>query len=186
MNKKVEFSQQEVIAGLRARNPKITKHFVQRLRDRVYGKFRKKYPEHQHSWIDDSLSEAMIILLHKMDNQLPSQLSLDNYAFGIVKYSFFALVRKSRKEPTLSKGQLPERSQIDRRFHTSLQSLFDWEGQDSHLHWYRQLSERDQRLLNLRAQGFSNKEIASEMKMANGTVRNLLSKIMNKARKMIS
>lgn len=186
MNKKAKFSQQEVIAGLRERNPQIIKHFTQRLRNRVYGKFRKKYPEHQHSWIDDSLSEAMIILLHKMDNQLPSHLSLDNYAFGIVKYSFYALVRKSRKEPTLPQDEFPEQSRADRRFHATLHSLFNWEGQDSHLQWFRQLSDREQQLLDLRAQGFSNKEIAAKLKLADGTVRNLLSGLMKKAKKTIS
>ncbi|MEZ5038498.1 MAG: sigma-70 family RNA polymerase sigma factor [Saprospiraceae bacterium] len=182
MSNKMEYSQQEVIAGLRARNPKVVKHFCQKLKERVYKQFQKHYGAHHLSWLDDSLSEAFIIILDKVDHKLPEKLSFDNYAFGIVKFSFYNLLRKSSKEPTLPQDNVPEQLHFDRRIHTTAFAFFDWEGYDLLLQWYQQLSDRDQQLLDLRSQGFSNKEIAKELKLADGTVRNVVADLIKEAK----
>ncbi len=184
MHHQQHYNQREIIAGIKNRNPRIVHYFVKKLSERVKRNFKQRYPAHQHAWIEDSISQCMIILFEKIDKLPEQEQSLENYAFGIVRYTFLHYLRKSSKVEYRAPEMLPDQVQEQVQAHESAATLFYREGMDRHWLWYQQLSFRNQQILNLKTMGVPSKEIAGMVGLSDGAVRNLISKMMRTAKQL--
>lgn len=185
MHHQQHYNQREIILGLKQRDPKIVSYFTDRLRERVQRSFQKRYAVWQQSWVEDSVSDSIIILFEKIDKIPDERLSLDNYAFGIAKHTFFGYLRKSAKVDYFATGTLPERAEETTSVHHCISERFMDEGHYQHWQWFMKLSLRSQQILNLKAQGYSSKEIAELVGLTSGSVRNEVLKLMNAAKEMV-
>ncbi len=184
MHHQQQYNQCEIINGFKNQNSTIISYYTKRLTERVQRNFEKRYSEYQQSWIDDSIAESIVILLNKVDEIPDQSLSLDNYVFGIVKYSFYRFLRKSSRVDYHATENLPESLEESSEIYHSVSELFNAEGHDKHWLWYNTLSLRNRQILDLKAQGYSSKEIAVKVGLKDGSVRNIIGRLMRDAKKL--
>lgn len=180
-------SSEELLAGLRRNDARVLHHFYYRLRRITSRSLLVRYGVQYREVFAEAFTDAFLILLRKVQSDAYVHQNLEAFAFGIVKYTFRDAVRRCRHRevPTapeeLPDYLLPEECPV---YGTAL----DWLEELDHpklLAWFRKLSPRDQRLLDLRLQGYSLQEMADLCGLAYGTVRNVYAAMLRQAGELL-
>lgn len=171
----------ELLTGLRDNDPRVLHHFYYRLRRITSRSLLSRYGVQYRELFAEAFTDAFLILLRKVQSDAYEHRNLEAFAFGIVKYTFRDAVRRSRqREVPTPPEELPDQLSPEDRpvFGTAAEWLEDLD-HPKLLRWFRQLSARDQQLLDLRLQGYSLQEMAELSGLAYGTVRNVYSKMLS-------
>lgn len=176
-----------LLEGLRRNDARIIRNFYDRVYRMTYRSLAASYgPQHRETFAD-CFSQAFLILLRKIRSDAVAPNKLEAFAFGIVRYTFWDAVRRSRRrELPTAPEDLPE---VAASGPTQYSSAGEWLATLDHpqlLVWFEGLSDRQQRLLDLRLQGYKLREIAELTGLAHGTLRNVLPELLRRASTSLS
>lgn len=173
----------ELLAGLRANDPRVLHEFYYRLRRITSRTLLPRFGVQYREVFAEAFTDAFLILLRKVQGDAYEHRNLPAFAYGIVKYTFRDAVRRRRnREISTAPEELPDH--LPREMTPIYATAAEWLEDLDHaklLQWYRQLSARDQRLLDLRLQGYSLQEMAVQCGLAYGTVRNVYAGLLREA-----
>ncbi len=180
------YSTEAVLGGLRRGDEAAINSFYARLKTRAFRTFcRHPRGSREHQAMEDCFNEAFLTLLQKVRAGHCQEGKLMNFALGIVHNCYRDTLKKRRRHwwPELSPGLEPAAEEAPAQFRSAAQ-LFAANGHFQLLHWYRHLPRLSRLILDLRVQGYNNKEIAGLLPLTHGVVRNRYSALLREAKRM--
>lgn len=184
MVRTIQYCPKQIVLGLKNDDPKVTAYYYRYLWDRSMRFLNARYGANQPEQLEDFFSDAFIVLRQKIQNGSYNHQNLHAYALGIVKNMFFQMRKNQSRKTFLPLEQLPD-MEIPPKAFKSLGELLDSLFQFELKSWYNKLHKKEQQLLDLRMAGLSYKEIAEEMDLAYGTVRNHFSDLLKDAKEIL-
>ena len=183
MSKTDSHRRQALLDGLLRHDHSVIDPFYQSLYLRVERYLRWRYPEHERQLLEDCFSEAFLLLWAKVRESGFENNRLFSFAFGIVLRCFKNTVKKYRQKACLDLESLPPGRIITTDQPLPIGEKLPLDQLDDHwVAWYGQLPTREQALLQLRYQRYSQEQVAGILGLSHGTVRNLYSKLQRKVR----
>ena len=161
-----------ILGGLLRRDPQILNPFYKRLRQKVFSIFRNHYDAHRFQELDDCINEAFLKFLEKIQQPEFKAYNLEGYAFRVVQLSFKNYLKSKGRKSFISSGQIPEPSISLNYYQTDLQMLLEFEAPEYFWNWFQKRSKLEQQILKYKWKGYPLLEIAQELDLAYGTVRN--------------
>ena len=135
---------------------------------------------------EEAFNSAFLKFLEKIKSPGFIHRNLDGFAYRIV-------YNKTRDELDklirMRKFEEFDVQKHDRIIPTSFQTVQDWIAYDADTsleHWFQALSVVEKKIIELRFLDYNHKEIAAELQLSEGTVRNKFSKIIQSARTYIN
>lgn len=186
MSYKRNYSNEEILAGLKDGNRLVENYFFDRLKERAFGIFcRRPTGSWEYMVMEECLSNSFLILQKKIRSGAYHDQNLEAFALGIIRNSYWDGLRKWRRKTftdiaTIQDGA-EEKSDLDIM---CIVSLFEKYNNLQLTEWGRQLSDRNRRIFDMQLQGYSLKEIAKELGVAYGSIRNICSSKIREAKKL--
>ncbi|MCG8331777.1 MAG: sigma-70 family RNA polymerase sigma factor [Chitinophagales bacterium] len=187
MSYKRNYSDEAILAGLKDGNRLVENYFFNRLRERAFGIFcRYQVGSKEYLAMEECLSNSFLILQNKIRLGTYYDHNLEAFALGIIRNSYWDELRKwhrkSRAGMDICQDEFTENKAFDDK---CIVGLLEQRENMQVLRWGHQLSERDQQIFHLILQGYSLKEIAKELGVAYGSLRNIYSKKIKEARALV-
>ena len=175
----------EALAGIRHHDQKTIGRYYRYLRERAFGLFCYG-PKGSPAWLamEDCFSLAFLAFLRKARSPEFEPRNLDAFALEVVRRSFLDTLKKQRRHSWAELSPASEPADKPAVFHLTAASFFDEQPGFLLIQWYFTLKKDWRRILDLRIQGYNHKEIARELRLAPGAVRNRYSKLAREARQV--
>lgn len=187
MSYKRNYSDEAILAGLKNGNQLVENYFFNHLKERAFGIFcRYQAGSREYMAMEECLSNSFLILQKKIRSGSYRDQNLEAFALGIIRNSYWDELRKWQRKSRTCLDTVQERFTENKAFDDScIVGLLEQRENTQVLKWGRQLSERDQQIFHLVLQGYSLKEIARELGVAYGSLRNIYSKKIKEARELV-
>lgn len=156
------------------------KHLRQRAHQQLLGRQVAYYLKDA---LESAVSDGLLIFQQKLacaDIQVQCP---EAFAFEIVKRTYWDYRRRAQSKQRVQFDQLEVLQELSQkqRFADGEQLFANLS--EPHLwKWYKHLSARDQKMIDLRCQGYYDHEIAVQIGLSHGGVRNCFSKLLSAAR----
>ena len=184
---KKNYSDEIILAGLKDGNRLIESYFYNYLRERAFGIFcRHSVGEWQYWAMEECLSKSFMILQNKVQSGVYQNQNLEAFALGIIRNSYWDERRKWQRKAfadiSAVQDVVVEDNICDNIRIVDFLEVYD----DLRLiEWGYQLSDRDQHIFNMQLQGYSLKEIAEDIGLSHGSVRNIRSRRIREVQHML-
>lgn len=178
MSYRRNYSNEAILAGLKNGNRLVESYFFNRLKERAFGIFcRRPVGSWQYMVMEECLSNSFLILQNKIRSGIYQDQNLEAFALGIIRNSYWDELRKWQRKTftalTAVQERVVEQSNFDVYCIVDVLENYD----DPRLkEWEQKLSDRDRHIFNMQLQGYSLKEIAEEIGLSHGSVRNIRSR----------
>lgn len=177
-------SQHHLLQQLRSGDAQTVASFYQKLWRKVIRTLSAKYQSYQLQQLEDCFSDAFLIFLHKIQDPNFKAQNLEGYAYKVVRFTFRDRLRGKRWLVTTQPTDMPEPMRESTPTFYAADELFAERNADRLVHWFQRLSERDQLILNMQLQNFKLWEIAEQLNLSHGAVRNIRSRLIKKAKEV--
>lgn len=176
----------EALAGIRNHDQKIIGRYYRYLRERAFALFCYA-PKGSPAWLamEDCFNLAFLAFLEKARRPQFEPRNLDAFALEVVRRSFLDTLKKERRHSYAELSAAQEPADEPATVHLTAGSLFEGLPDLLLLHWYFRLEALSRRLLDLRVLGYNHKEIAGQLPLAPGTVRNRFSELVREAKGVV-
>lgn len=177
---------EEALTGIRRNDRQVVNAYYYYLRQRAFGIFcRQPQGSPEYLAMEDCFSQAFLIFLNKVRNGQYRHRNLDAYALGIVRFCYADSRKSLRRHTHEELNPDIDIPMVASAFGVQTAFIF-FEGlPDLHLlQWYFSLESLSRRMLNLRLQGYNHREIAEQLNLSHGAVRNRFSQLIREARKV--
>lgn len=175
-------SQHKLLQQLRSGDAQTVNTFYYKLWHKVFQTLAAKYQAYQLQLLEDCFSEAFLIFLQKIQDSDFRAQNLEGYAYKIVHFTFRDRLKRKRWQMATAPAELPEPALENATSFYTVDELFADQEEDRLVHWFHGLSGRDQQILNLQLQNFKLHEIAEKLDLSHGSVRNIRSRLIMKAK----
>lgn len=140
---------------------------------------------HLSDALESAVTDGFLIFRHKLAcSDIPVR-NPQAFAFEIVKRTYWDYRKRARSSALPEADQLNFLQQLAHRERFANANQLFGSLHDVHLwHWYQGLSARDQKMIDLRCQGYLDHEIAKKIGLSHGGVRNCFSKLLSSARRI--
>ena len=178
-------SQHKLLQQLRNGEQRVINSFYCKLKKRVWKALVGRYQAYQLQTLEDCFSDAFLVFLEKIRDKDFKANNLQGYAYRIVFLTFKNRLRHRRWLISTSPTELPEpHPELSNVFY-SADTLFESANADQLVHWFEKLSAKEQQILNLQLQNYKLKEIAQELELSHGTIRNIRSRLIKEAKEVV-
>ncbi|WP_367389038.1 RNA polymerase sigma factor [Lewinella sp. LCG006] len=150
---------------------------------KAYRLLLKPHESHLEDALHSAVQDGILIFLDKLSSMTDTIEYPEAFAFEIIKRNYWDKRRKAMR--CLNENLLCLITFRDRQRYLNAEVLFDSLPEPQLLHWFHQLSPRDQRILNLRCQGYQDDEVAAQLGLSYGGVRNIFSRLLTQARELV-
>lgn len=182
MSSNVMHAPTRVWEGLLNESPRFEAYYYRHIQPKAGIMIRRLYPNDPIDWLEDCFSQAFLTLLNKIRSGNYEHRNLDAFALQIIKFTY-SNARRKRLSLVPFTHEIPEKEIADSPL-SNAGDLFDRFEQKKLSRWYQRLPIQQRFMLDLRMQGLDYEEIAKELDLAPGTVRNHFSKLLREARKI--
>lgn len=186
MSANVSYCPTWVLDGLQTNDPLPLKFYYNYIKPKAIAVIRRLYPDDPHDWLKDSFSMAFLKFLEKIQSGSYVHDNLDAFAIQIIRYTYSNL-RRNRLAKAKVTDQIPDQLMATPETTNTpenLGELFEFIKRKRHARWYRNLRPEQKSMLDLRMRGWHYKDIADELGVAHGTIRNKFPKLLAQAQKL--
>lgn len=134
--------------------------------------------------LEDSLSKAFRIIVGKVEDGSYQGGNFSAFCTEVLKRSWWDEQKRHRRHRYTKLPESLPLAEAPARVH-SVQELFQRIGQEHLLRWLQALRPQDRELLNLHFQGFPHTEIAEQLGLSYGSVRNRYSSLIREAGRLV-
>lgn len=186
MNRQLfSLSPEQALEGIRRNDRQVVDAYYYYLRERAFGIFcRQPQGSPEYLAMEDCFSQAFLIFLDKVRSGQYRHRKLDAFALGIVR-NCYSDTRKGLRRHAWA--ELPPTADLPDQppaIPLTAESFFESLPGFNLIHWYRSLEALPRRLLCLRCQGYNHREIAEQLSLSPGGVRNRFSHLIREAREV--
>lgn len=163
------------------KNPRYRSYFFHSIRNKAKMMIKGLYPSDPSDWFEDCFSQAFLTILSKIEDGSYEDQNLSAFALKVVRLTYKNQRRKSRSYVTFT-ADIPDEAPRLVTAATSAEDFFEIYQLEQLKFWYRRLPKLKRQIFDLKIQGFDHKEIAVELGIAYGTLRNKYSELIAEAR----
>ena len=179
-------SVEQLVSELQQEVPATVTYYFTYLWNKILPYFKSKYSNYHLQELEDCYPSAFLFFIRKLQSTRFHYENLDGFAFKIIYGKFRDRLKRSKWAYSTAPEELPDIASALPYQYRHITAAFEERQSPQLVHWFYNLNDKEQQLLELYLQGYNLKEIAHELDIAHGSARNQYSRLIRSAKQLLN